>query len=104
MSSPETLVKATLNRLAARISQKIINSAAKLAVIANEAPEKIQKEWELFQTEGTKEADRLEKESTTESSDMNNNSNFSDIKNPLEKIDNIRAKMAEINKKLEAKG
>ena len=104
MSSTERLLKATLNRLGARIGQKIIDSAAQLAEIANDAPDKLRNEWESFQKEVIEEAERLEKRSSEE--DLSNYSQEADnsaIDEPEAKIDLIRAKVAELNQKLEAK-
>ena len=51
MSSPENLLKATMNRLTARIGRKLVDTAADIAAIAKDAPERLQKEWENFQEE-----------------------------------------------------
>ena len=103
MSSSEKLLQATLNRLGARISEKLIKTAVKFAVIAQEAPEKFQKEWELFQEEVIAEANQLENDSKEEVSDTNYNSQDYEIEKPQQKIDQIRAKVADLNSKIEAK-
>ena len=103
MSSTEKLLQATLNRLGARIGQKLIKTAVELAVVAQEAPEKLQKEWELFQDEVIAEADQLENESKEEVSDENINSQDYEIEKPQQKIDQIRAKVADLSSKIEAK-
>ena len=103
MSASENLLKATLNRLGVRIGEKLIKSAAELAVMAQDAPEKIRTEWELFQEEVIEEASRLDQETNDESSDRKQTPKNSNLEKPQEKIDRIRAKAAELNRKLEAK-
>ena len=105
MSSTEKLLQATLNRLGARISKKLFQSAMELSVIAQEAPEKLRKEWEIFQEEVIAEASQLDNQSDYEGE---SNSQYQDqdqsyeIKQPQQKIDQIRAKVAELSRKLEA--
>ena len=102
MSSTQTLLKATLNRLAARLSTKLIYSVAEIAAIAKDAPEKLRQEWELFTEEVMTEADRLHKEEE-KGMDPSTNQSETASEDPQTKIDQIRAKAAEINRKLEDK-
>ena len=62
MSSPDSLLRATLNRLAARLSHGLADAAVGLAALAQDAPERLSDEWDLFQKEVIAEADRLEQE------------------------------------------
>ena len=103
MNSNENLLKATLNRLSARIGQKLLDSAVELAVIAKEGPERLRDEWQLFQEEVVAEANRLDQESSEEVSDIKEESKSPQTDNTKEKIDRIRAKVSELNSKLEAK-
>ncbi|WP_320666469.1 DUF6825 family protein [Prochlorococcus sp. MIT 1307] len=103
MSASDNLLKATLNRLGVRIGEKLIKSVAELAVIAQDAPERLRTEWELFQEEVMEEANRLDKETNHESSDTKQKPNNPNFETPQERIDRIRAKAAELNSKLEAK-
>ncbi|QEY32793.1 hypothetical protein EVJ50_11685 [Synechococcus sp. RSCCF101] len=64
MSTPETLVQATLNRLLARVGSGVADAAAAVAVIAQDAPERLRQEWDLFREEVQLEAERLEAEAT----------------------------------------
>jgi len=103
MSSNNKLLKATLNRLIARIGQKLLDSAVELAERTKEAPEKLRDEWELFQEEVVAEANRLDQESSEEVSNIKDESQNSQTDDPQNKIDRLRAKVAELNSKLEAK-
>ena len=60
MSSPDSLLRATLNRLAARLGHGLADAAAGLAVLAKDAPERFTKEWHLFQHEVMAQPERLE--------------------------------------------
>ena len=101
MSSTDNLLKATLNRLGARFGQKLISSIAEIAVKAKEAPERLRNEWEAFQEEVIAEANRLDKESGEEIQNTKKESKNREPQTPQEKIDRIRAKVAELSNKLE---
>jgi len=60
MSTPQTLVQAALNRLTARLGSGLADAAAGLAVLAQDAPERLRQEWDLFREEVELEAQRLE--------------------------------------------
>ena len=45
------LLKAAINRIAARITEKLINSAQEFTEIAEELPQKLQNEWHSFKEE-----------------------------------------------------
>ena len=60
MSAPQTLLQAAVNRLAARLGSGLADTAAGLAVIAQEAPARLQQELSLFWDEVAQEAERLE--------------------------------------------
>ncbi len=102
MSTPNPLLQATLNRLTARLGQKLVDAAAKLAVISQETPEKLQKEWDLFQEEVIAEADRLKTESREDKGKESFKTQHSKDEQEQEKIDKLRAKIADLNKKIEA--
>jgi len=60
MSAPQLLVQAVLNRLTSRVGSGLADAAATLAVLAREAPEKLQNDWDLFWEEVQLEAERLD--------------------------------------------
>ena len=102
MSDSEILLKAAINRISARITEKLINSAQEFTEIAEELPQKLQNEWSSFKEEVIEESERLEKKS-----------NASKEKNPKEQsskedliqiqIDNLRSKVIDLNKNIEEK-
>jgi len=60
MSAPQSIVQAAINRLGARLGSGLVETAAALAVLAQEAPERLRQEWTLFLEEVEAEAERLE--------------------------------------------
>ena len=99
MKNSDTLLKATFNTLTARFGEKIITSATKIAVKAQEAPENLKKEWEILKEEIYKEAERLENDpQENEYSDFDTPTN---PQSPIEKIDLLRAKVSNLSKKIE---
>ena len=96
------MLKAAMNRIAARITEKVINSAQEFTEIAEELPHKLQNEWSSFKEEVIEESERLEKKT-----------NASKGKTPKEQlskedliqiqIDNLRSKVIDINKDIEGK-
>ena len=61
MSDSEILLKAAINRITARIQEKLIKSAQEFSEIAEEIPQKLQDEWSSFKEEVIEESERLEK-------------------------------------------
>ncbi len=102
MSDSEILLKAAINRIAARITKKIINSTQEFSEIAEELPQKLQDEWSIFKDEVIEESERLEKK---ENSSKEQNSNQQSTQQDLiqAQIDRLRSKVIEINKNIEEK-
>lgn len=61
MPAPQTLMQATLARLSARLGSSLVEAAANLAVVMQDAPERLRQELQLFWDEVEQEADRLER-------------------------------------------
>lgn len=104
MTKSDTLLKAALKRLKARVEEKIVDSAAELSVIMQEAPSKIQAEWEILKEEIYEEAEKIENDNFQE--EEKSTSDWRKIKEnqtPIKKIDIIRAKVLELTKKVETK-
>ncbi len=91
-----------MNRIAARITEQMINSAQEFTEIAEDFPKKLQNEWSSFKEEVIEESVRLEKKS-----------NASKEKSPQEQlskedliqiqIDSLRSKVIDLNKDIEGK-
>ena len=102
MSDSEILLKAAINRITARITEKLINSAQEFSEIAEDIPHKVQDEWSSFKDEVIEETKRLKKEKR---SSKEENTNKQSTKEDLiqAQIDNLRSKVIEINKSIEEK-
>ena len=100
MSDSEILLKAAVNRITARITEKFLNSAQDFSEIADEIPQKLKKEWSVFKEEVIKESERLEKETnSSKAQNYNHQSKREDLTQA--QIDNIRSKVIDINKIIE---
>ena len=91
-----------MNRIAARITEKVINSAQELTEIAEELPQKLQNEWTSFKEEVIEESERLEKK-TNASKDKSSKAQLSKDDLIQTQIDNLRSKVIDINKDIERK-
>lgn len=98
MSTPQSLLQATLNRLRARMGSQLVDRAAEFAVFAQDAPQRLQQEWSLFWEEVELEARRLEKgdfSSTTHAASHGHD-------DPQDQIDALRAQVAGLTRKIDA--
>ena len=66
MSAPQSLVQAALQRLGARVGSGLIDVAANLALFAQDAPERLRQEFQLFWDEVEAEAARIERDDEPE--------------------------------------
>ena len=105
MSDSEILLKAAFNRIAARITEKLINSAQELTEITEEMPQKLKDEWSTFKNEVIEESRRLEKKTkSTDSATEKNTNQSSNKEDSIQiQIDKLRAKVIETNKTIEEK-
>ena len=102
MSDSEILLKAAINRITARIQEKLIKSAEEFSEIADEIPQKIQDEWSSFKEEVIKESERLEKKThLSKEKKSNQQSTKEDLTQA--QITKLRSKVIEINKNIEEK-
>jgi hypothetical protein len=126
MRAPQSLVQAALNRLAARIGSGLADTAAELAVLAQDAPGRLQQEFSLFWEEVEQEAQRLEREEPTAGGSSANPSSGSSPRpfsswtggsaapaadrqarpwppssDPQDQIDALRARVAQLARQLE---
>ena len=107
MGSPEAMFRATVNRLSARLGHGLADVAAELAVLAQDAPERLRQEWELFQEEVRAEAERLDHSGTDGADASRSEDQSSPIttadSSPQLIIDRLRAKVSEISQQLEVR-
>ena len=100
MSDSEILLKAAINRINARIKQKLTKSAQEFSEIAEELPQKLQDEWSSFKEEVIEESERLEKKTNSSKGENTNKPSTKDDLTQAQ-INKLRAKVIEINKSIE---
>lgn len=116
MGSTDAFIRAAVSRIGARLGHSLADAAAEIAVLAQDAPDRLRQEWELFQEEVRAEAERLENEESSPST-----GDATAVKAPTavthptavvaqpstrtaqEMVDQLRASVAELNRMLEAK-
>ena len=91
-----------MNRIAARVTEKVINTAQEFTDIAEDFPQRLQNELSSFKKEVIEEYERIEKQN---SSSKERNSKKKSSKEDLIQIqiDTLRSKVIETNKDLEGK-
>lgn len=98
MSTPQSLLQATINRLGARLGSQLADRAAEFALLAQDAPQRLQREWTLFWEEVELEARRLDHNDPSPSE--SGHDGRADI-DPQDQIDALRAKVASLARLLE---
>ena len=99
MSRPEMLLQAALNRLAARAGDQALEAAAQLSLLAQEAPQRVQQELQLFWDEVQQEAQRLERDQ--QSGGAPSPAAGDGDGDPQRQIDGLRRQVAELTRRLE---
>ena len=61
MPAPQILLQAALQRLSARLGSTLVDAAAQLSLLAQDTPDKLRQELQVFWQEVELEADRLER-------------------------------------------
>ena len=128
MGSTDAFIRAAVSRIGARLGHGLADAAAEIAVLAQDAPDRLRQEWELFQEEVRAEAERLENgESNPSTADPTAVGQATAVhgattahdatavtdttgvvtqptaRTPQEMVDHLRASVAELNRMLEAR-
>jgi hypothetical protein len=107
MSAPQSLLQAAIGRLAARLGSGLADTAASLAVLAQDAPARLQQELQLFWEEVELEAARLERSDHAADSapspvpGAHSRASTTALSDPQEQIDALRAQVADLSRRLE---
>ena len=102
MGSSEALIRATVNRISARLGHGFADAAAELAVLAQDAPQRLRQEWDLFQDEVRAEAERIERgDRATVTTD--GESAVAQPETAQAMIDRLRATVADLSQAIEAR-
>ena len=103
MGSPDALIRAAVHRIGARVGHGLADTAAELAVLAKDAPERLRQEWELFQEEVREEAERLERGDSSSVSSDADSMHGTIAESPQQVIDRLRASVADLSQRIEAR-
>ena len=103
MGSPDALIRAAVHRIGARVGHGLADTAAELAVLAKDAPERLRQEWELFQEEVREEAERLERGDYSSVSSDADSMQGPIAESPQQVIDRLRASVADLSQRIEAR-
>lgn len=98
MSAPQSLVQAALQRLGARLGSGLVDAAANLALLAQDAPERLRQELQLFWEEVEAEAARIER---GEAAVHHASPTAAGPLDPQDQIDALRARVAEMARRLD---
>lgn len=107
MSAPQSLIQAVLQRLAARLGGGLLDAAASLSVLAQDAPGRLLQEMQLFWREVEAEAERIERgEEGSDGgpgwpSEAGAPSAAPATADPQTRIDNLRARIAALAQRLD---
>lgn len=101
MSAPQYLLQAALNRLGARVGSGLLDTAAGLAVLAQDAPRLVRNEFDRFRQEVEQEAERLERGEPPAPGSSPASSAPRSWPDPQDQIDALRARVAELARRLE---
>jgi hypothetical protein len=102
MSGPQSLLQAALQRLGARVGSGLVDAAANLALLAQDAPERLRQELQLFWDEVEAEAERIERGEVGEGDGpLGQGPGPEPELDPQDQIDALRAKVAEMARSLD---
>ena len=106
MPAPHILVQAVLQRLGVRVGSGLADAAAQLSLLAQDAPEKLAQEIQLFWEEVELEADRLERGDDGSVADVvmthpSTPEGYPQTADPQSQIDALRAQVASIVSRLD---
>ena len=95
MSAPQSLVQAALQRLGARLGSGLVDAAANLALLAQDAPERLRQECQRFWDDVEAEAARIERDDEPEVAITAPSADIQD------QIDALRARVAAMARRLD---
>ena len=91
-----------MHRVLARMGHSVADAAAGLAVLVQDAPDRVRQEWDLFQEEVKAEAERLDRENGGRGADAQSSPASSVDEESLQtKIDQLRSRVAELGIRME---
>ena len=103
MSAPQLLLQAAVHRLGARLGSGLVDGAANLALLAQDAPERIRQELQLFWDEVEAEAARIERGEAGAGAGAGDQPPAPEgVPDPQDQIDDLRARVAAMASRLDS--
>ena len=105
MSAPQLLLQAAVYRLSARLGSGLVDGAANLALLAQDAPERIRQELQLFWDEVEAEASRIERGESGAGAGAGAGDQPpapEGVPDPQDQIDDLRARVAAMASRLDS--
>ena len=107
MSAPQLLLQAAVYRLGARLGSGLVDGAANLALLAQDAPERIRQELQLFWDEVEAEAARIERGEAGSGAGAgagagDQHPSPEGVPDPQDQIDDLRARVAAMASRLDS--
>ncbi len=103
MSAPQLLLQAAVHRLGASLGSGLVDGAANLALLAQDAPERIRQELQLFWDEVEAEAARIERgEAGAGAGAGDQPPSPEGVPDPQDQIDALRARVAAMASRLDS--
>ncbi len=101
MTNSDYLLKAAIKKVTEKFNEIVVEKIEEASSIAQDAPEKIKKEFDMLKDAIIEEAARIENEATknknTDSSESNQDRNLSEV---LKEIEEIKVKIDQFNRKM----
>ena len=101
MTSRDALLRAAMHRVIARMGHGVADAAAGLAVLVQDAPDRVRQEWDLFQEEVKAEAERLDRKGWRGVDAESSPASSVEEESLQTKIDQLRARVAELGMRME---
>ena len=102
MTNSDYLLKAAIKKVTEKLNEFVVEKIEEASNIAQDAPEKIKKEFDTLKEAIIEEASRMEKEvnksRNTNTSESNQDPKLSEV---LDEIENIKRKIDQFNRKMD---
>ena len=102
MTNSDYLLKAAIKKVTEKLNEIVVEKIEEASNIAQDAPEKIKKEFDTLKEAIIEEASRMEKEvnqsRNTNTSESNQDPKLSEV---LDEIENIKRKIDQFNRKMD---
>ena len=100
MTNSDYIVKAAIKKVTEKLNDLLVEKIEEAANIAQDAPDKIKKEFDLLRDSIIQEAERMAREVNTKENMKKNTFQESEIISALQEIEKINEEIEQLNKKI----